>query len=341
VSNPLVAGAEAGARRHGPVLDLRYRPCRELEDADPSRILGGLAYGIQHAVPPPLAKRVVRVYMPVLDGEDFCAVWMSERRVAPVEVHGVAGAHDGELLFGALEIRENDGLDALSEDAYRRVFDFVDDAGYPHLLRTWNYFPRINVDAAGTERYRRFNAGRHAAFRSKGRVVGQNTPAACALGSAGGPLTIAFLAGREPGTPIENPRQVSAYRYPRIYGARSPTFSRAMLVGSNSGKALLISGTSSIVGHETLHAEDVGAQVVETLANIEAVLGKAGWSFERLANEPARFIATVYVRRRADVAVIRSAVERVLRPPAEVRYVEADVCRAELMIEIEAALFVV
>ena len=58
-----------------------------------------------------------------------------------------------------------------------------------------------------------------------------NVPAACALGSRNGsPLVIYFLASRQPVTPVENPRQISAYDYPAQYGPK-PAFSRASILG--------------------------------------------------------------------------------------------------------------
>src|SRR4029077_5387998 len=136
--------------------------------------------------------------------------------------------------------------------------------GYGHLLRVWNYFPHINDDADGVERYVRFNAGRHDAFAAKGRATATDAPAACALGSRGTDLVIYFLAAKRAGQQIENPRQVSAFRYPPQYGPRSPPFAGAMLARPTGKPLLFVSGTASIVGHETLHHGDAAAQAAET-----------------------------------------------------------------------------
>ena len=70
------------------------------------------------------------------------------------------------------------------------------------------------------------------AFRNSGRATAGAVPAACALGSpAGSPISIYFLAARQPPKMIENPRQTSAYHYPPKFGRHSPIFSRACVWG--------------------------------------------------------------------------------------------------------------
>src|SRR4029450_6281948 len=88
-------------------------------------------------------------------------------------------------------------------------------------------------------------------------------------------ITVIVLAGRTPPIAIENPRQVSAYRYPSQYGPQAPTFSRGALYLRGTHALLTISGTASIVGYETLHVGDVVAQVDESLRNLDAVVDAA------------------------------------------------------------------
>ena len=81
-------------------------------------------------------------------------------------------------------------------------------------------------------------------------------------------------AARVPGTPVENPRQVSAYRYPRQYGPQAPSFARAMLPPSQA-MPLLLSGTASVVGHESKHHDCVESQLAETFANFDSLIAAA------------------------------------------------------------------
>src|SRR5256884_6481225 len=118
----------------------------------------------------------------------------------------------------------------------------LDAERYPHLLRVWNYLPDINRDSHGTERYRQFNSARQQVLRECGRALTGNVPAASALGAASdSPLVVYFLAARTAPTFLENPRQVSAYHYPRQYGSHSPLFSRATLLRQSGGPGLVLS----------------------------------------------------------------------------------------------------
>ena len=260
---------------------------------------------------------------------------------AATQRHGcVRCVVDGEWLYGCAEIDAESGLQAAAHRAYTDLFQVLAESASPHLLRLWNYFPGINADGGGAERYRQFNAGRQQAFIEARRSAFEGSPAACALGTQSGPLRVYFLAGRTPPLAIENPRQVSAYRYPDAYGPRSPTFSRAALAEVGAQRTLLfISGTASIVGHTTMHIGDVRRQTEESLVNIAAVRAvaaeRAGVPF------PADVLSyTVYVRRPADLAVVREVFEHSVgaQSPAalEAIYLQADICRADLLVEIEA-----
>lgn len=302
--------------------------------------LGGLGYGVplhdDLLAPAGFGTRV-------LHGLPRVDAWGSDAEVRSGRLGRVRWRDDGHWMLGALEVDESDSatsLETLTQQAYAELFAVLDQAGRPQLLRVWNYLPDIHGDAGGLERYRAFNTGRQRAFLAAGRTVLDGAPAACALGTRGGPLCLRFLAGRTPAVAVENPRQVSAYRYPSDYGPTSPTFSRAALVDAGDGRLLLlISGTASIVGHASLHVGDVRAQVQETLANLRAVIeaarqrSTAPFALDQLA-------CTVYVRRADDLDAVRSTFEAGCGAGSEaVRqaiYLEADICRAELLVEIEA-----
>ncbi|CAM5795226.1 chorismate transformation enzyme, FkbO/Hyg5 family [Rhizobacter fulvus] len=268
--------------------------------------------------------------------------WWLGGCVGAVQQHGcVQFVTDGDWLHGVAEIDDQAvGLQAASHRAYTDLFAVLAQNRSPNLLRLWNYLADINRETGGSERYRQFNAGRQQAFIEARRSAFEGSPAACALGTRDGPLRVYFLAGRRPPLAIENPRQVSAYRYPDTYGPRSPTFSRAALVDAGGGRdALFISGTASIVGHATVHIGDVKRQTEESLLNIDTVrqvaAERAGVPF------PADALSyTVYVRRADDLAVIREVFEQAVgadTPAArDAIYLQADICRSELLVEIEA-----
>ena len=301
------------------------------------RILGAIAFGAERPQGASPDFPFAWVDMPVLGrGGTVFEVWLSEQAIVRDDAHGVTAARNDEVLFGCIEIGEQGTLDASSYLAYSRIFDFIDSRGYDHLLRVWNYFPHINSDADGLERYQRFCRGRHEAFVAKGRVVANDAPAACALGTRSGPLVVYFLAARRAGRRVENPRQLSAYHYPEQYGPRSPTFSRAMLASRMEDSVLFVSGTAGIVGHETLHVGNVAEQARETVANVLAVIEEARRAGLRFAASNGKLSVKAYLRHPDFLPTVRDALGHAFGPRTDVVYLQADICRSNLLLEVEA-----
>lgn len=288
---------------------------------------------------------VQRIFAPLLGATSPVVqeTWLTTLPLRSGGSDDIVWCRNDGVLYGVLELSEADflpmpgcsSLQAASAEAYRRIFRLLDAQGMPHLWRVWNYLADINLETEGLERYRQFNIGRQDAFVACRRGATGNVPAACAIGLVGGTLNIAFMAGTTPSVPVENPRQVSAYNYPADYGPRSPTFSRAALVYPEGQEILFISGTASIVGHQTVHPGDVVGQCRESMANIAAVLAEAN----RLRRSPAFVLSElcyrVYVRHAGDFDKVRANL-RTLIGAAEVVYVQADICRHDLLLEIEA-----
>ena len=273
--------------------------------------------------------------------------WFTEGAVTTHRQGCVQYATDGHWLHGSAHIDMDRGDGGLEQAAYRIYADLFAALALhtsPYLLRLWNYVPGINDHGGGLEHYRHFNVGRQRAFIDAQRSAFEGSPAACAVGTPGGPLRVFFLAGRKAPLAIENPRQVSAYHYPDQYGPRSPTFSRAALAHVGGGRqALFISGTASIRGHATLHVGDVRRQTEETLVNIDAVL-EAARQQARISLPVGALTCTVYLRHRQDLATVRDVLEQhwglqshAVRTAV---FLLADLCRAELLVEIEAHGFV-
>ena len=275
-------------------------------------------------------------------GEDaICEVWHSAE---PLESgrHGPIRFRQSEtLLFGCMSLDEVAGdarppLQVTTEAAYASIFELLESHGY-HALRFWNYFPAINQESHHKERYRQFNIGRQDAFLAHGRSVIGNVPAACALGSAGGGLHSAFLATRADVISVENPRQLSAYHYPSQYGPRSPTFARAGLVKLWGRDMLFISGTASIVGHQSLHDGDVAAQTRECLQNIAAIVAESNRQAPSADFRLDSLAYKVYVRHPESLDTVRREMAQFIGAAVSAVFLQADVCRADLLVEIEAS----
>jgi chorismate lyase/3-hydroxybenzoate synthase len=273
--------------------------------------------------------------MPVVGGGTAHELWLSAGPVKPLRSGRIHAAHDGQVLFGCLEIPGDAAADydVLIYHEYGRAFDFIDAAGYPNLLRAWHYLPDIHGEERALERYKRFSLGRHEAFVSRGRAISRDAPAASAVGTSGASTVIAFLAALRPGTPIENPRQVSAYSYPAQYGPRGPTFSRALFASWNGVPQLYVSGTASIFGHLSRHEGDAAAQADETLLNLRTVLGEARGLID--AGVSAQMLFKVYLRDPAYRDLVEDRLRAAFGPAPQILWLQADICRRELLLEIE------
>jgi enamine deaminase RidA (YjgF/YER057c/UK114 family) len=336
-------------------LHLHYVSRAEYESAQWRDVLGVATFNGSGATRPPAGGPagipIAHVSTPALrTAGDLYEVWRCGAPAESGEHERVRFRRSGDMLFGCITIPETDSvwssagdhghspLQVVTAQAYRQIFATVAGENYPHLLRVWNYLPAINRDEHGSERYWQFNRARQQALRACGRAHEGTVPAASALGSPlASPLVVYFLAARTAPTFIENPRQVSAYHYPPEYGSHRPAFSRATLLRQSAGVALFISGTASIVGHRSVHLGDTAAQTRETLANIEALLTEANRAVRGARFGLSALACKVYVRRPADLPLVRAELEGALGGDARVIYLQADICRQDLLVEIEAA----
>jgi chorismate lyase/3-hydroxybenzoate synthase len=282
--------------------------------------------------------RQVPVTLAQLGGDERIERWSTDAPVTVGRHDGFDFAHDGSCLFASVVIppeRSRD-LEKATRSAYMHLDALIRRQGYPYWLRAWNHFSGITTGEGESERYRQFNSGRHTAVSLSSGIDNQ-FPAASALGSDAGGFVLCCLAGREPGIHIENPRQVSAVQYPPQYGRRSPMFARATLVPKTVGRQLLVSGTASIVGHESRHLGDPVRQLEETAQNLEALLENALRTPGVAAHASRTRLETlrVYVRNPADYEELMPTIRRLFAADAPPLVLRADVCRRELIVEVE------
>lgn len=271
--------------------------------------------------------------LPVLAGDGLREVWRTSRPVRSGWDGAVHWAHDGEALFAATiaDASPARDLEAVTHQVWRRLLQLCRKMGFRHVVRAWNHVPRINGGEGDRERYRLFCAGRYRALTDHG-YVSRRYSAASAVGNVGDALVVYLLASRVPGRHVENPRQVSAYAYPRQYGPRPPSFARATAKAWRDALHLYVSGTASIVGHQSAARGDVAGQLSVTFANIGRLLSAA----EVPGNERLD-VLRVYVRDPADIETTMAVVGE-YTPSASVAYLRADICRSELALEIEGVM---
>ena len=311
-------------------VEYRQQPLDALL-ADP-RLLAVFGFGMQ-AAPAHADPRYLHVALPVT-GDAVFECWQVDGEVRHGRSGEIAWSEDGQLQFCALNVPDNGDIEAASRHAYTQLHAWLARSDYPHPLRIWNYLDAITDGPGDEERYRRFCVGR---AQGIGRELAPtDLPAATAIGhpQPTGRFQLYWLAARTAGTPLENPRQVQAWRYPRQYGPQAPGFARALLPPS-AGMPLLVSGTAAVVGHASQHGDSLQQQFEEILANLRSLVDAARAMRPELPmREGPATRLKVYVRD-ADALPEVEALMRDRLPGVPHLLLHGHVCRQELAVEID------
>jgi chorismate lyase/3-hydroxybenzoate synthase len=324
----------SGIGRLLPALRVNYESTALEQILAGPEVLAVVGFG--SAAPAHGDPRYLRVALEPLLGPAPFEVW---RGSGPV-IHETAGevrwSGDGDYAFGVIEVDEDahGGIAESARHAYCLLREWIAASRTPHVLRIWNYLDAINDGSGDAERYREFCRGRAEGMAS---LFEHGFPAATAIGVRSGRrvLQVYWLAARVRGAALENPRQISAWRYPREYGPRAPTFARAMRAPTHSPQ-LYISGTAAIVGHVSHHHDDLPAQLDETLTNFASLLEAAGIPVG--AHFGGHSVLKGYVRNGSDAGAVVARLRERLPASTPVLLLHGDVCRRELLIEIDGIL---
>lgn len=300
-------------------------------------VLGRVLYGCGASGHAPASQADVQVPMPAADGQLWQESWLSPTPVQTLQHGQVLARCNQQVLWGcfSLPLQAHTACTEAVQQRYLELFELLQQSGFTHLWRVWNFVSHINApDVNGLETYRAFNQGRAAAFAcffDQGEQVTQQMPAATAVGCQGEGIYVHFLAGRQTARHIENPRQQPAYHYPAEYGPRPPSFARASEVALPQQNILFISGTASIIGHSTVHVGDLAGQCCTTVENLQIVAAQAGRTLQEMSHFKA------YVRHAQDVPATLALLPQLLGVPQEcITCFVADICRQNLLVEVEA-----
>lgn len=289
--------------------------------------------------------------------------WAISSRDAEIQHLGpdlVTVSYDG-LRWIHTAARAAEGEGETAGDQTSRVFttmrDHLAQAGvtFDEVARVWLYQGGITALEDGTERYRELNRSRTDFFEGMkfGRRLGASAngsisyPASTGIGTQGRGLLAASLALQTERAdvwliPLENPLQTAAFDYEQRFSIKSPKFSRAMAVAIGGYVTTWISGTASIVNSESVHLGDIEKQTDQTLTNIERLIDAENCERHGLTGAGATLAdlakVRVYVKRPEDYERCRAVCERRLGP-VPIIYAHADVCRPDLLVEIEAVAF--
>lgn len=195
---------------------------------------------------------------------------------------------------------------------------------FSHVIRTWFYNDNI------LDWYDDFNRVRNGFFRKK-RVLEGLVPASTGIGGrnvAGTALAGGLLAVRAIGKGVRAFAVPSPLQFPALeYGS---SFSRAVELDLPDHRRLYVSGTASIdPSGRTVHVGDPEGQVKLTMEVVYAILESRGMDWASVVR------ALAYFKHANDAPIFEEyrTVNNVPKFPVVV--VENDICRDELLFEIE------
>lgn len=225
------------------------------------------------------------------------------------------------------------------------------------IVRQWNYIERIThvpEYEGANQHYQDFNDAR-SHFYAKTEWKG-GYPAATGIGTSHGGImvevdAVALKCRKCAAVALDNALQVAAHDYSqnvligvadKIFRHKTtPKFERAKAVVSpDSGLQVYISGTAAIRGEASLTDVGIEQQTVTTLENIEYLISRQNLRKHGIKAEktPEIQIFRVYLKAESLLEPARKIVcERY--PQVAALYVLTDVCRDELLIEIEGVAF--
>jgi enamine deaminase RidA (YjgF/YER057c/UK114 family) len=231
------------------------------------------------------------------------------------------------LLTGVLPPDLTAPREVQTAAVFEGIEDALSDAGmtFANVVRTWLYMDRI------LEWYDPFNRARDAFFRSRGVYDGL-VPASTGIGSAnlcGAAITACAIAvkPRVPGAvaveAVPSPLQCAALQY-------GSSFSRAVEIGTPEARTLMVSGTASIEpGGATAHVGDVPRQIQLTMDVVEAILASRGMGWRDATR------AVMYLKKAAYLGEWQAWLRARRLEGLPLVTVEADVCRDDLLVELE------
>ncbi len=282
--------------------------------AQPS-LEGGIAMEVHCYVPDCSDKILYRKY----NGNSYVLVENECARLL------FSGGHQSDLSAG---------IYTQSREVFAEIKSLLDVEGFAidSIVRQWNYIERITALENNGQHYQMFNNARSEFYSSARWKNGY--PAATGIGSAcGGVLVdfdaVQFLQSVCYCTPIDNKLQVAAHAYSEqvLLAAdnrrTTPKFERAKSMTFGNRRMVYISGTAAIRGEESLEGVGVERQLEITLENIAQLTGEAKIHMLR-----------VYLKNVEDYAAVKRCLSA-YEAQIPISYLRTDVCRDELLIEIE------
>jgi enamine deaminase RidA (YjgF/YER057c/UK114 family) len=284
-----------------------------------------------------------------MDGKKVSYKSLAGVNYTVIEYRGYKAVHAAGMM-GTVE----DSIEEASERAFETTLRILGQEGLSirNIIRQWNYIENIAIveDPAAPQNYQDFNDVRARYYDQV--QFDQGYPAATGIGQDTGGVIIGFIALSDSDIisikPIMNPGQIDAHQYSKIVlegnsvQKCTPKFERAKLVSIGEGNYIYVSGTASILGEKTVHLGDVEKQTQTTIENIKRLFSRENqdslgldFNVEKINFSHLR----VYVKHKEDIPAVQKVCDAELNCKSSL-FLESDVCRENLLVEIEGVFTV-
>jgi enamine deaminase RidA (YjgF/YER057c/UK114 family) len=274
--------------------------------------------------------------------------YLQVRSVRYTKVHSSLGKSIWGL--GLTNPKENKPLTEQISYSFDVACEILEQEGMTmaDIVRQWNYVPDIlHIQSHGEkvfQNYQVFNEVRQYYYSTVEFQDGY--PSATGIGTRNGNYNMDFVAFKSSASTrkfgLSNPKQQDAYRYGQAYLVgdtytgqikKTPLFERAKMVKSTDETLVYISGTASIIGQDTIGIGDIHRQTEVTIQNMDELLPVGPEQHVRYTYLRA------YIKEVSDFPAVQSICEAHF-PNTTVSYLQADICRPDLLVEIEGAAVV-
>lgn len=283
------------------------------------------------------APLVALIAQPPLDAEFAAEVtFVDSEKNAIVRHPNYITLNDEILLTGAIYASNADSIAEQSDDIFAQLGEILDKEEYyiNNIVRQWNYIEQITHLSPEGQNYQQFNDARSRFYAKTDWVNGY--PAATGIGTSHGGVTIVVDAAKNSSKcsqAIDNPLQVSAHAYSQqvlidsdiTRHKSTPKFERARRLDIGTESTIYISGTAAIRGEESSPSNDITEQLKLTMENIAHLYDSSEYRVEMLR---------IYLKHRSNWQEVNNWIKNNCNN-IETLCVEADICRQELLIEIE------
>lgn len=248
-------------------------------------------------------------------------------------------------LYGVVFSDERNNVSDKVFDELEKILK-ANDFEISQIVRQWNYIEDILEFSEDEQNYQRFNNAR-SRFYSKTQWD-RGYPAATGIGCNAGGITISFQALKSIDNvnvvSLRNPNQVDAYQYSdKVLVGKdkkaTPKFERGKIIVYPNQIDVLVSGTAAIKGESATDIQDAITQTNITISNIDTLLERENIE-KHLAKGiiPSGFSYSnvrVYIREEKDFGIVEAICLKKYRNTPLI-FLQADICREELLVEIEA-----